>query len=358
MKETFESLAKTFTQKELPDSELELVGEIPFENIAPYREQALRHIAESLDLPGFRKGHVPTDMALKKVGEVVVLEEAVEIFMRDFYPELVDTLKIDVVGRPDIRITKLASGNPVGITIRSVVYPNIELPKNWKSLAEKVAIESVPDVLDAEIDEALLSIRRAHAKSQNPDAPENAPRAEVAPESLPELDDAFAQSLGAFTDVADLKAKLRENIKLEKEQKAKEKRRSSIIDTLLESMTVAVPAMFVESELEKIMSQMKEDIARFGLSFEDYLKRMEKTEAQVRDEFRAQAQKRAKLQLTLNKLAEEEKVEADKDAVEKEFGHAMEHFPDARPELVRVHIETVLRNEKVLQLLESGEEKK
>jgi hypothetical protein len=33
----------------------------------------------------------------------------------------------------------------------------------------------------------------------------------------------------------------------------------------------------------------------------------------------------------------------------------MEHFPDARPELVRIHIETVLRNEKTLQLLEGSE---
>lgn len=357
MATNFASIIKTFAQKELPNSEVELAGDVPFEAILPYQDHALKHIAESLDLPGFRKGHVPTDIALKKVGEIAVLEEAVELFMRDFYPELVDTLKIDAVGRPDIRITKLAPGNPVGITVHTTTYPTVELPKNWKTIAQKVEIETVADVLDAEVDEALTSIRRAHAKSNQP-ASESTPTSEVPPEQLPELNDTFAQSLGSFTDLADLKTKLKENIKMEKEQKAKEKRRGSIIDALLEKTSVAVPTIFVESELEKIMNQLREDISRFGLSFEDYLKRMEKTEQQVRDDFRDQATKRAKLQLTLNKLAEEEKIEADKDAVEKEFGHAMEHFPDARPELVRVHIETVLRNEKVFEMLESKEEKK
>ena len=63
-----------------------------------------------------------------------------------------------------------------------------------------------------------------------------------------------------------------------------------------------------------------------------------------RNEFRDQARKRAKLQLLLNRMAEDEKVSADEAAVEAEIKHAMEHFPDAKPDLVRVHIETVLRN--------------
>jgi trigger factor len=116
---------------------------------------------------------------------------------------------------------------------------------------------------------------------------------------------------------------------------------------------VAVPRIFIESEQDKIIAQMKEDVSRFGLSYEDYLKRINKTEEALRNEFREQAAKRAKLQLALNKIAEVEKMEADKEAVDTEMKHALEHFPAASPELLRIHIETVLRNEKILQLLES-----
>lgn len=84
----FEAIAKAFTKKDLPHSEVEFVGEVPYDAVAPYREHALLDIAKEVEIPGFRKGHVPHDLVLKRVGEVSVLEEAVEHFVRDFYPEL------------------------------------------------------------------------------------------------------------------------------------------------------------------------------------------------------------------------------------------------------------------------------
>jgi FKBP-type peptidyl-prolyl cis-trans isomerase (trigger factor) len=347
--EKLEALAKAFTQQSLPESEVELSGEIPYELVEPLEGRALAHLQEELELPGFRKGHVPPDMVRKRVGDAALLEEAVELFMRDFYPALVQTRDIDAVGRPQIRITKLAPGNPVGISVRTTIYPDVVLPKDWRTLSKDIPEEPAPAVEDKEIDEALEAIRKAQAKANDPSA---TPQSEVTPENLPPIDDAFAQSLGNFTDLADLKSKMRQNLEQEKAQKARDTRRGKIIEKLLEKSTLAVPAIFVESELDKIMAQMRDDISRYGLAFEDYLKRINKTEDDIRTEFREQAKNRAKLQLVLNKIAEEEKVEADKDAVEKELGHAIEHFPDARPELVRIHIETVLRNEKVLQLLE------
>ncbi|MEI7719762.1 MAG: trigger factor [bacterium] len=386
---SFEEIAKGFTLKVLPESEVELVGEVPAEALEQYTKEALEHIAGEIELPGFRKGHVPPEMAKKKVGEVAILEEAVELSMQKLYPALITEHKIDAVGRPDVRITKLAplgrspatgeAGNSVGLTLRVAIYPVFDLPKEWKKMGETVPEELVAPATDEEVDTAIESIRKAraevdakhHANTETrtteaeagavseafPDQPaaeETAPveaGAEIA-SALPPLDDTFAQSLGAFTDVADLKAKLKENMTGEKAQKAREARRGKIIEALLEKVTVAIPAIFVESELEKIMGQMRDDITRVGLQFDDYLKRVGKTEEDIRNDFRDQAKKRAKLQLVLNRIAEDEKVDADPEAVETEMKHALEHFPDARPDLVKVHIETVLRNEKVLQLLE------
>ena len=86
----FEDLAKAFSLKELPESEVEITGDVPADVIVDYKDAALMHIAGELDLPGFRKGHVPADVAQKKVGEMAVLEECVELFVKDFYPELVE----------------------------------------------------------------------------------------------------------------------------------------------------------------------------------------------------------------------------------------------------------------------------
>lgn len=351
----FEAIAKSFSKKELPESEVELTGEVPADTVAAYREQALSHIAGEMDLPGFRKGHVPQDIALKKVGEIAALEEAVEIFVRDFYPELLTSQGVDAVGRPNISIAKLAPGNPVGLVIRATVYPQVTLPKNWITIGEGISGETPLPATEEEVNKTLEDVRQSR-KIKKGDGTEE----------VPELNDAFAKSIGAFESLDALKTQITKGITEEKVRAAKDKRRGHIIDALLAKTAVAVPKLFVESELDKIMGQMKEDVSRlthgttegFGMTFEDYLKRMSKTEDGVRNEFREQAAKRAKLQLTLNKIAQDEKVEPEKEAVDTEMKHAIEHFPEANPALLRVHIESVLRNEKVLKLLEGAEEKK
>ena len=171
---------------------------------------------------------------------------------------------------------------------------------------------------------------------------------------VPELNDEFAKSVGAFTSLEHLKEQIKKGIGEEKERAEKDKRRGKLIEKLLETTPLSVPRIFIESEQEKIMAQMREDVGRFGMQFDEYLKKINKTEEGIRNEFREQATKRAKLQLILNKIAEEEKVEVDQKEVEEELKHALEHFPDARPDLVRIHIETVMRNEKVLKMLEGN----
>jgi len=334
----FEALAKNFARKNLPDSEVEFVGEIPADTLLPYRGRALSRISSELELPGFRKGKVPEDLVLKKVGELPVLEEAVNLFVRDFYPELVEGQKVDVVGRPQVVITKLAPGNPVGLTIRTALYPEVSLPRGYKTTGESVPLEPALPATDEETAQTLESLRQSRKKDN----------------IVPELNDEFAKSVGAFENLDALKEQIRKGIGEEKVRAAKDKRRGAIIDKLLEKTEVVVPKVFIESELEKIIAQLKEDVTRFGLTFEGYLKQSNKTEEQIRKDFRAQAEKRAKLQLALNKIGEVEKVEADKEAVEHEMKHALEHFPTANPELLGIHVQTVLRNEKVLKLLENA----
>jgi trigger factor len=362
-KEELKAIAQKFTFKNLPQSEVEFSGDVPYEALASYRDAALLHMAEHVEMPGFRKGKVPPEMIVKKLGETSVLEEAVEMFVKDFYPELIETHNANAVGRPEIRITKLAPNNPVGLVVRAAIYPEVVLPKDWNKLAQKIALEAVLPATDEDVDKTLEQLRRnkvgspteASGSRKGPARPDDSGHSGEG-EAVPELNDEFAKSLGAFENLAALKEQIKKGVTEEKERAAKDARRAKIIDALLEKTKVEVPKIFVESELEKIMGQMHDDVARFNVKFEEYLKQIGKTEDALREEFKGQAEKRAKLQLTLNKLAEEEKIDADAEAVEAEMKHAFEHFPDANPELVRIHIETVLKNEKVLKLLE-GEDK-
>jgi trigger factor len=156
-------IAKLFKRKELPDSEVELSGDIPYATVEPYKAKALVHMAEHLNLPGFRPGKVPAEMVLKNVGEIAVLEEAVELFMKDFYIELIGEHKVDPVGRPNIAITKLAPQNPVGLTVRVSVYPTIEAPNGWEKLQEQIALEEAEPATVEEVEKTITDLQKSRA---------------------------------------------------------------------------------------------------------------------------------------------------------------------------------------------------
>lgn len=336
-------IAKSFSLKKLPASEVELVGEVPFSEIEPHQEHALKHIIEHLEMPGFRKGHVPADMARKQIGEIALLEEAVEHYMADLYPALIAEYKLEPIGRPQVQITKLAPGNPVGLTIRTYLYPEIKLP-DYKKLAGGVKKEEAPAVTDEEVTKAIDAVRESHSTLKDADGKA----------ILPEVTDAWVKEMGPFENVAQFTDKLREHLGKEKEQATKEKRRAGIIDAVLEKTNIEIPAIFVEAELEKMLGQMKDDIKRFGMTFEDYLTRLQKTEDDLRKEFRADAEKRAKLQLTLNAIAEKEEIKIPAEDIKHEAEHILAQFKDADRERVHIYVESVLKNEKTLSLLETA----
>ena len=336
-----DTIAKNFSLKSHPDSEVELVGELPSEFVATYRGEALGHLASHVELPGFRKGRIPHDLLVKHVGEVAVLEEAIEHAMRDLYPALIKQYDLDPVGRPQISITKLAPGNPVGLTIRTAVFPELTLP-DYKTIAAGILEDEVKEPTDEEVEKTISTILESRSTEKD---------AEGKP-ILPELTDDFAKSLGDFATVSAFKEKLRDHMKQEGARIAKDKRRAALIDAILAKTTVETPRVFVESELEKMVAQMKDDIKRFGMTFEDYLKRTNKTEEALREEMRDDAKKRAKLQLTLNAIAEKESVKISAEEIEKEASHILEHFKDADRERVHIYVESVLRNEKTLTILE------
>jgi trigger factor len=159
-----------------PGSEIELTGEIPVEVAHTYRIKALKNIMRELELPGFRKGHVPEDIAMKHIGELPLMQETAEHALSGAYAQIVTDEKLDVVGRPNVTITKLAPGNPIGFKITSAVYPEVSLP-TYKSLAEaeckKADDPENIEITESEIDHELKRLQEMMT-----------PRGEVSGDSL------------------------------------------------------------------------------------------------------------------------------------------------------------------------------
>jgi len=275
----------------LPKSEVEIEGEIEGEIFETYFARALKKLGGGLEIPGFRKGKAPENILLANLGEMKILEEMAALAFGEHYPKILEENKIEAIGRPEISITKLARKNPLGFKIKTAVLPEVKLP-DYKKIAKKAKEES------------------------------------------PEKDKGVSASD-------------------EKENQIREKTRLKIIEAIIKETEIDLPEILAEIELEKMMHRMESDIAQMGLKFEDYLKHLNKTADDLKKEIRPDAEKKAKLGLILNEIAKAEKFAADKEQVDREVAHILEHYKDADPERARIHAENVLSNEKVFVFLEN-----
>lgn len=283
--------------KLLPDSEIEIIGEINSNDFMSARPQALKEIRETVEIDGFRKGKAPEGVLIKKIGAEVVLEKMAVVALEEFYPKIIEERKIRAIGRPEIIITKIAENNSLGFKIKTSVLPEITLP-DYREIAKNIARQATKEE-------------------------------EVSAE-------------GQLTQ--------------EKKIKEKEKRRMEILDKVAESIEQEMPKYLIEIEKEKMIEEIKRNIEQAGLNWNDYLKHVKKTEEEIANDLGKEATKRVKYGLILEEIAGKEKIEVADNDLEKEVNAMMEYHKnlgqDLDKERVKNYLSGTMRNEKLFQLLE------
>ncbi|MCE9629011.1 MAG: hypothetical protein K8Q91_03380 [Candidatus Vogelbacteria bacterium] len=340
------------------DSEVEIIGEVESVEFMKHWTPVVKKLNEQVTLDGFRKGNAPEKILLEKIGEEKVLIEMADTVFAKLYPEILTEHKIDAIGQPQVSITKLAKDNPLGFTIKTAIVPTLKLPDYKKIAKETVAKTEKPtEVTDKEIEDVIFELQKQRAMSleENKDLkPEDKDKL-----VLPEITDEFVKTLGKFENVADFKAKIRENLGSDKEFRAKEKTRLAIMDAIAEKIEVTIPDILVESELNKMVQELKYETNRMGLKFDDYLIHLKKTEDELKHNWKADAEKRVKLGLVVNAIIDDAKLEATKEELEHEVSHMLGHMGDQQPsdkDLPRVHsyAENTILHKKVFELLENN----
>jgi trigger factor len=177
---------------------------------------------------------------------------------------------------------------------------------------------------------------------------------------LPELNDVFAQGMGKFANLEELKTKIKENLALEKESKERQRVQQALLEQVVGKTTfLEIPDLLVESEIDKMVAELEEGIVQMGLTMEQYLTQIKKTREQMREGLTEQAHKRIKSGLTLREIAKVEKIEVSDDEVQKEVTKFLQRFPSAEEAKKQVDLEALtditvgtLRNKKVFEILE------
>jgi trigger factor len=145
---------------------------------------------------------------------------------------------------------------------------------------------------------------------------------------LPELDDELAQKEGEYETVDELKEHLKEELYEQAQQRAKVSLMDDLVDDMLESVEMVYPPAAVEVEINKFVENMKEEIKRSGMEWEQFLEIQEETESDFRERWREQAETNVRRGLTLRQFVIEEKIKVTDADIDAALEDRLEKFDD------------------------------
>jgi trigger factor len=174
----------------------------------------------------------------------------------------------------------------------------------------------------------------------------------------PEANDAFAQSVGKFADMAALTAELRRRLEANAVDRARHDFADRIIEYATANATVELPDVLVDQEIDVMHDELRAALARQGIDEEGYLKVIGKTQEEVLAEFRPGAGKRVKTLLVLSEIARAKGVEVPESEVQAEIDRARTRYADD-PRLIqyfesergRSYIRSTIRRSRTVEQL-------
>lgn len=132
---------------------------------------------------------------------------------------------------------------------------------------------------------------------------------------LPALDDEFAQDLGDYKNIEELKGAIRGSILRERESEAKSQAQTQILDQLVDSHNFAVPEAYVDRQVQNNVEQQLHSLAMQGVD----VSKMNLDWAKLRDAQKGRATRDVKASLLLDRIADREAVVALQDEVDREI---------------------------------------
>lgn len=415
-----------YSTKKLPKSQLELNVTVTPADYQKQLEEAGKRVSKKVNVKGFRKGNVPLEVLKKEVGEMALLQEAVNHIIQETFVEIIIKEKLESIGQPEIKIEKIAPANDLVYSAVVALLPKIKLadPKSIKVKVEK------KEITDKNVDETIESLRKMQAvevvkegeagendklvidmdmfldkvpvdggQSKNYQVYLSEPHYikgfneqiiglkkgdekefslkfpkdhyqkmlagkkvdfkvkvnEVLERQFPELNDEFAVKIGQ-KNIEELKTTVKTNLQAEADRKAEQSLEIEILEKMIEkSKFDELPELLIDAEKHKIFYELQRDIEKNGLTIEQYLQDIKKTEKELFEDFKIQAEKRAKSALLSREIAIEHEIKAEKEEIDAElatmkemYKHNEEYMKNLERPEVRDTLANMVQNKKVM----------
>ena len=179
---------------------------------------------------------------------------------------------------------------------------------------------------------------------------------EIKKKEMPEIDDELAKDISEFDTIDELKKSIREKQEEQNKSRAKYETEDEVVKAVCDEAKVDIPNGMIESEIDRMAQDIEQRLSYQGMKLEQYLKMMNKTMEDFRNENKEQAEKTVKSRLVLEAVGKEAGIEVtEKEISEKikemanNYGRKEEEVKD-NPELVK-YVGDNLKVEKTIDFL-------
>jgi len=139
---------------------------------------------------------------------------------------------------------------------------------------------------------------------------------------LPELNDEFAQDLGDYRNLEELREAVRKGIFAQRQYEAQQEAKNKIVEKLVDAHDFPVPEVFVERQIHNRVEQTLSAMAERGVD----PKKLKLDWDKVRESQKDKALREVKASMLLTRVAERESIHATRDEVDREVErHARQH---------------------------------
>jgi trigger factor len=348
--------------EELGDNKVRLTVDVPSADVKHAVDHAASDLAESVKIPGFRKGKVPLPVLVQRIGRDRIYAEAVESHIGNWFWNAAAQTRIRPVDQPEYGYELPISDEPWQFTATVAVQPKPELP-DWSTLEVPAPEADIPgelveqavqqlqetaadlsqvddrpaqpgDVLvldlvmvdDArrnyavelgsgrlapELETALVGVATGASASvdipvsESETSPVDVTLNEIHEKVLPPLDDELARKVSEFETLDALRQNIERDLREQLEAELEAQFRTAAVDALVDATKVDPGGPLVEVRTRELLNSLARSVERRGLSLDAYLAVSGRTPDQLVETLRAEAARSVARELVLEALAEQ-----------------------------------------------------
>jgi trigger factor len=361
--------------EELPENRVRLTVQVPSHDVHHAVEHAASDLAKSAKIPGFRKGKVPRQVLLQRVGRERLMAEAVDSHIGGWFWSAAARTRVRPVAQPEYAFELPASDDQDWeFTATVVVQAKPELP-DWSQLevgeyeaevpdelvekeldavratvAELVPVDGRPVGADDtvivdlvspngetrrdyvvelgrgavvdEIEQGLHGMSPGDTKEVDFELADGTKQVvsltvkEVKEKVLPPLDDELARAASEFDTLAELRADVETSLREQVEEELEAQFRSDAADALVAASKVDASGPLVDSRTRELLRGLARQVESRGIPFETYLTMSGQSPEQLLERLHADATRSVARELVLEAAADEIGIVVGDDEVE------------------------------------------